>query len=246
MIKENEEFDWEWINKRRDPKISLEDTIKSALASWRKWIKGGPQSIEKCRRKVSRLMTIDTKQQTPVPGSREAKTLKEIYDFYVKVGRHRFEALAAEVAKIILSNNSANYITGSITPSSSDNGVYFISRLDLGTGFSRVKVIILGQAKCEKIDIPTNGVDIARTVARLRRGWLGVYVTTGYFSEPVQREIIEDQYPILLINGMRLASEVLLAFHNNGFKNVQEYLEYIDSQYESRIQSRNAEEILFL
>ena len=42
----------------------------------------------------------------------------------------------------------------------------------------------------------TNGKDIARTVARLKRGWIGIYITTGYFSEPVQREVIEDKYPL--------------------------------------------------
>jgi len=54
---------------------------------------------------------------------------------------------------------------------------------------------VLGQAKCQVLDRPTHGRDIARTVARLRRGRLGVYVTTSFFSSQTQREVIEDRYP---------------------------------------------------
>jgi len=68
--------------------------------------------------------------------------------------------------------------------------------------------VILGQAKCQRPDRPTQGRDIARTVARLMRGWLGVYVTTSFFSVPTQREVVEDRYPIVLINGKRVGEEV--------------------------------------
>ena len=52
------------------------------------------------------------------------------------------------------------------------------------------------------------GADLARTVARLKRGWIGVVVTTGTFSVKAQQELLADQYPIVLINGSRLAQEV--------------------------------------
>ncbi len=34
----------------------------------------------------------------------------------------------------------------------------FFSKVNLGTGFGGVDVIVLGQAKCEALDKPTNGV----------------------------------------------------------------------------------------
>jgi hypothetical protein len=34
------------------------------------------------------------------------------------------------------------------------------------------------------------------------------YITTGYFSEPIQTEILQDRYPILLVHGRRLAEEL--------------------------------------
>lgn len=104
---------------------------------------------------------------------------------------------------------------------------------------------MLGQAKCEKLDSPTGGNHIARTVARLKRGWLGVYVTTSYFSESVQREVIEDNYPIVLIHGKRIAEELSQLLHESETANtVNELLNEIDAQYASRIRRRRPDEVL--
>lgn len=85
----------------------------------------------------------------------------------------------------------------------------------------------------------------ARTVARLKRGWLGVYVTTSYFSEAVQREVLEDKYPILLVNGQMLAQEVLGIVHEQGFPDITTFLEKLDRGYEGQVLQRAPEEILY-
>lgn len=240
---ENENFNWEWINKRRNNSVSLADSLSYAPNSWKIWIKEGNKALEKCRRRVSKLLIVKKEEQVPVKGSIEEKNLKIIYKFYEK-RKHRFEALAAVVAEKILGDSGGKYRFGWITRMGSDNGIDFVARLDLGTGFSRVKVIVLGQAKCEIPSSPTNGVHLARTVARLRRGWIGVYVTTSFFSESSQKEVLEDQYPLLLVNGLRLAQEVGELAVNSGYKNTGDYLKFVDDQYEEKLQFRNPEEIL--
>ena len=72
-----------------------------------------------------------------------------------------------------------------------------------------------------------------------------MFVTTSYFSDKVQIEILEDKYPLLLINGKKLAEMVNEIVFEQGFKNVEEYLRKIDSEYEGVIQYRDPEEILF-
>lgn len=92
--------------------------------------------------------------------------------------------------------------------SSGDGGVDFIGRIDRGSLAASTPVVVLGQAKCI---LPTSSISpeqVARVVARLRRGWIGVYVTTGSFSRQAQVEIIDDQYPVVLISGGTLASTV--------------------------------------
>jgi hypothetical protein len=240
---EHEEFSWEWVTKRRSPPVTLDETARSAPRSWRLWLQGGQGAIERCRRRVAKLMVAGTSEQIPARGSSEERVLKTIYNFYEN-RKSRFEALAAVVAQKVLAASGESYKFGWVTRSGADNGIDFVSRLDLGSGFSKVKVIVLGQAKCEKLNAPTNGIHLARTVARLRRGWIGVYVTTSYFSESAQREVIEDQYPILMIHGQRLAREVVELASGSGFGTVLDYLNHIDAQHDGWLQARRPEEIL--
>ena len=243
---ENEKFNWEWISSRRNPKNPNDKTLKMAPSAWKIWVKSGMAAENKVRRRVSKLMVCSTIEQIPIKKSREEKTLLEILKFYGTKPRSklRFEALASKITANVIKESSGNYKEGWITPPGSDGGSDFVGRLDIGHDFGRAKIIVLGQAKCEKYNSPTGGNHIARTIARLRRGWLGVYVTTSYFSESVQREIIEDKYPILLINGLKLARIVNSLILKEGFKSLRDFLEEIDNGYEGKIARRNPEEIL--
>jgi hypothetical protein len=243
ISEEHEDFSWEWISRRRKSTVNLTDSLKVAPKSWSRWIREGPTAINKYRRKVSKLSITKSSKQVPVKGSREDKVLNLIYSYYVN-RKSRFEALAAVVTQRILQKTGGIYNFGWITQSGADSGIDFVGRLDLGSDFSRVKVVVLGQAKCEKFNTPTNGVHLARTVARLKRGWVGVYVTTSYFSDSSQREVIEDQYPLLMVHGLRLAQEVIELTSEAGFKSVTSYLSHIDSQHDGWLQPRLPDEIL--
>ena len=197
--------------------------------------------MSQVRRQVARLRLIPKDEEIPATGAEEASIVREIYSYYQ--GRQsRFEALAELVTERVL-GASGKYRRGWLTPASGDKGIDFVGRLDVGEGHAQAKVVVLGQAKCEKVDSPTNGVHLARTVARLRRGWLGVYVTTSFFSEPVQREVIEDEYPLVLIHGLRVAQEVRKMLFETGV-GLQELLDEIDATWADRVQGRRTEEIL--
>jgi hypothetical protein len=179
----------------------------------------------------------------PPVGSKLEKTLNEIYEFYSSQ-KHLFEALAAEATAQYLRMQGIQYRDGWITPKSSDHGADFYGCINVGSGFGSAKIILLGQAKCEKTSTPTGGNHIARTVARLKRGWVGSYVTTSYFSDPVQEEIIEDAYPIILINGKKLAEITETIVYNGGYNSVKEYLTHLNDQYASKVKYRRPEELL--
>lgn len=240
MRKDGEAFDWSWINARRDPNLPLNETLKVAPSAWREWIQSG--DMERFRRRVSKLMTVETKKQRPET-AQDKNVLLQIYERYTKTKKALFEGLALKVTAQILSANGCDWLEGWVTPSTSDGGADFVGRVDLGSEFSRVKLVVLGQAKCEDSSTPTNGQHIARTVARLKRGWIGSYVTTSYFSEAVQREVLEDQYPILLVHGLRLAQEVQKMADHRGCS-VETLLSLIDAEYDSLIAVRRPEELL--
>jgi hypothetical protein len=243
LAKENDLLNWNWISARRDAQIDAETSLQLAPEAWRNWVKHGDLYDIKLRRQVIKHHSVSKSDQLPTSKSRESNCLNAIYNHYSH-HKHGFELLASKVISSHLSRTGSSYLEGWITQGSGDGGVDFVGRLDLGSGFSKVKVIVLGQAKCENPNKPTNGVHISRTVARLKRGWIGAYVTTSFFSEPMQKEIKEDQYPLLMINGLELAREVLILVEKSGNRDVHSFLEELDKKYEGRISARAPEEIL--
>ena len=243
MDAENEDFDWAWIGDRRNQSLRLEDTLTSTPKAWRDWIKAGPSSLPRCRRRVSRLRTVSAADRTPPPTSQESKVLREIYDYF-DADKHSFELLALRVVGGILTDAGSKFVEGWVTPRGGDKGVDFVGRLDLGSGFSTAKLVVLGQAKCVSLGRPTSGLHLSRTVSRLRRGWLGAFVTTSTFSEPAQAEVVDDEYPLLLVDGLRLALETMAFTQRGGFASVSDYLVELSTTYPSAVRSRRPEEIL--
>jgi len=243
MRNDFELFSWDWISARRNPEISNEDALKLAPKSWQAWVKEGELSRDRLIRRVHKITSIGKNDQLPVKGSREDKCLGEIYKFYDS-RKHHFELLASKVVANIIRQTGGAYKEGWITQGSGDGGIDFVGRIDLGVGFSKVEIIVLGQAKCEAYTKPTNGVHIARTVARLKRGWVGAYVTTSFFSEKSQQEISEDSYPLITVNGLELAQETLKLVELSGAASVLNFLENLDNDYLKYIMKKKPEDIL--
>lgn len=244
LAAENENFNWEWINARRQAICDVE-ALALAPAAWKEWVENGDTSLPRVRRRVATMLTTPPAEQRPTAASREGKTLHAVYAYY-ESKKHRFEALAEVVAGRVISGSGVPYRRGWITRGSGDRGIDFVGRIDVGNGFGSAAVVVLGQAKCESPSTATGGVHVARTVARLRRGWVGVYVTTSFFSTQVQEEIYEDRYPIVLVNGQRLAEEVNGMIIERAYKDVAGLLDEIDATYEERLAYRDPEEVLAL
>ena len=240
---------WEWIAARRDPTKSLEECLLLAPASWRRWVEGGGAMKERVRQHMRRAATLSPADQRPAAGSPADDALRRVIMRYKRtgnyqgVGEHRFEGLASEVTGSVL-GESGQYRPGWITKRAGDGGIDFVSRLDLGSGASSLKLVVLGQAKCIAGVAPvTSGLDLARTVARLDRGWVGSFVTTGYFSEQAQREVVSDRFPLLMLNGRHVGETVVRESSLRGVS-IDEYISQVDAEYDARVSSRLPAEIL--
>jgi hypothetical protein len=173
-------------------------------------------------------------EQVPDEASPLGAVLREIYEKYDTDYRHGFQALAALVTQHVISEPSLTYQEGWVTPVGADGGVDFVQRLDVGSDMSSTQLIVLGQAKCRKPWPRGGGVsaeELARVVARLRRGWLGAYVTTSFFTEAAQREMVMDEYPIGLIPGLRLAETAEHMRVAMGLDSITSLLKWVDKQY---------------
>jgi hypothetical protein len=240
---------WEWIAARRDPTKTLEECLMLAPSAWRKWVDYGASVKEKIRQQMNRSQTLSPSDQRPDAGTPAEDALRLVVNHYKRlgqydgVGEHRFEGLASEITGSIL-RQSGQYRPGWITKRAGDGGIDFVSRLDIGTGSGALKLVVLGQAKCIAGATPvTSGLDLARTVARLDRGWVGAFVTTGYFSEQAQREVVVDRFPLLMLNGRQVGETVVKESALRGVS-ISEYIAAIDSDYEARLSSRLPAEIL--
>ena len=237
---EDEQFDWRWIDARRNGSLDADAALRFAPAAWRLWIKEGEIALERCRRRVSRLHVVPPAEQMALPGADE-RILHEVSTYFAD-RRHMFEGLASLIAQRVIGLGCKR---GWVTKRSGDGGVDFVCRLDLGSDFSRVPVVILGQAKCERL---VSGKDLARLVARLQRGWIGVFVTTGAFSRASQEELVEDKYPVILINGQRIVREIRMILAMEGITLAQ-LLERESAWYHANLQpvepSRILDDVMF-
>ena len=240
---DSDEIDFRWLDDRRNPELRAAECLRHAPKSWHRWVQQGRAAIPLVRRRVLSSPVRSKADQLPLSGSADEQVLQKLYGFY-DGRKHAFELLASRVASEVLRDSGARYKEGWLSRSSGDGGVDFIGRIDMGSASASTPVVVLGQAKCIKIDSSISPEQVARVVARLRRGWIGVYVTTGSFSKQAQVEIIDDQYPVVLIAGGTLAATVrrMAAADHGG--DLAALLASTVDDYAGAITSRRPEEVL--
>tara|TARA_B100000315_G_scaffold110414_1_gene101251 strand:- start:110 stop:1390 length:1281 start_codon:yes stop_codon:yes gene_type:complete len=244
MSNENDTFDWDWISDRRNSEIQLKQTLKSAPSSWKKWIQGGAQLSLGLQRKIYKPLIVPATQQRKIDKSKKA-LLEKIYHYYDN-NKHSFEFLAAYITERIIALDGSNYRLGWITSKASDGGIDFVGKIAIGKNISSVDIVVLGQAKCIKPKSSVSPIYLARTVSRLKRGWIGSFVTTGVFSDQAQKEVYNDKYPLMLINGSLVADIVASSLHIEKISNVEKFLQQIDNVYSDKVMNRRAEEAVYI
>jgi hypothetical protein len=235
LAEENENLDWRWINARRDPSITAEECLSFAPASWKQWVATGSSAVLGLRRNVVTKSIVSEVMQRPPKGSSEEEILQMIYKHY-SGKENSFTTLAEFVTQEVFRQQGVDYKAGWVTQDRGDSGFSFVASIDLDPAglLKTSSQVILGQARCEKLDKPTDGLRVAHLASRLRRGWVGIYVTTSYFSMPVQREMLTDRYPVILIDGARVASVVRKYLVDQGIE-LLAFLDELSDKHEDRI-----------
>lgn len=228
LAEEGEMLNWDWVDARRDSN-PIENDLRPK--SWSNWITKGNLALHELRRSVLVAQFKRTEEQLPTRGSIEDKTLEEIYNhFSHKSRKHNFELLSLKIVNHLIENSGGVVSKGWVTKASSDRGVDFVTSFRVGTGSTNLPIAVIGQSKCESTGKATGGINLSRTVSRIQRGWIGAYVTTSYFTEDAQKEVIEDQYPLLLVDGLTVAKVCIELVEQGNFSSLTSLLEQIDSE----------------
>ena len=164
---------------------------------------------------------------------------------FVKNKKLQFELFALQITQFFFMENNTKYLEGYITKGSGDKGIDFITRIDIGQDLSGIKMVVIGQAKCQNETI--NSKDIARTIAKLKRNYVGVFVTNSTFSQQTQEEILEDQYPLIMINGNKIAqlTNKYILDSSKDLNKLEEYLNNLDEQYNNYKSNIRPEDIIY-
>lgn len=222
-------LNWQWIEDRGNPELSAEEALRNAPSVWQTWVRG--EEVEQCRRSVVRDRIVARQDQRPIVPD-DSASLARILDFYADRPR-AFEGLAALVTARLIGQRCERMW---VNVGQGDGGVDFVCLLKVGnpelkTG--ETGVVVIGQAKRWDIDRPVTPDDVSRLAARLRRGWIGAFVSTSYFTDQAQSETLADGYPLLLINGRTVAAEVNKYLNETG-STIEEFLTAELAWYERR------------
>lgn len=201
LTDDDEEMDWDWIDDRRDPSLSNANANRKAPTSWAKWVGGGEPALAGLRRDVVRHRILSRDDQVPTVGSVDRRALDAFYTT-LKDNPHDFELAAMWFAGRSLGEL---FRPSWVTRRSGDGGYDFVGRLEFSHRIGPKGIVVIGEAKLKNPELAVSARELARLAARLQRGWLGVFVTTGAYQPAAQRELIDDGYPVLLMNGEDVA-----------------------------------------
>ncbi|MDC0218609.1 restriction endonuclease [Verrucomicrobia bacterium] len=204
-----EEVPLEWIHQRARA-TNLSELNKDCPPVWQSYLNDQTKKLYSWMANVR-----STADQLPIEGSSEAKVLDQVY----QLSAEGFEKFCTGLFQELANQSSVQHRIRE-TRHVRDGGFDFFGRFILPEPLS-YEIEFKGEAKKYK---PSNGVgpkDVSRLVARLQRGEYGIFVTTSYFTDQTQKEVLQDQYPVRLFSGMDIVNflkELRLITHGDTIK----------------------------
>jgi hypothetical protein len=199
------------LREERVAKSWLEDMVGGALPSeagdcpvtWRQWVRSGRYSALQCTRKAE---PRSRKEQTPAK-TEEERVLKRLYS---ELSDRQFEFAAADLVQLM----DERFTELSVTRAVRDGGRDVIAAYLVGHAQHQVRLSAYIEAKRWEPSSAVGVKPMMRLIARLKHRDIGVFVTTSFFDQQVQKELIQDGHPVILLSGGDIAR--LLISHERG------------------------------
>lgn len=191
---------------------------------WRHWVRTGfYRALEAQKPRIPR----EKKHQMPLDAFEE-DILRTLFE---ELDDREFEYAAAELVKLM----DERFIELEVTPKSRDGGRDVVGLYRVGHDQHQLRLSVFVEAKRWN---PTHGVGVkpvSRLISRIKHRDLGVFITTSYFDTQVQRELIDDNHPVLLVSGGDIAR--LLAMKGISRTQLTDWVAQIRSRADAHAQA---------
>lgn len=167
---------------------------KHCPATWRQWVKTGRYTPLSCARQIE---PRTRKEQEPAD-TNERKVLQRIYE---ELSEREFEFAAAELVQLM----DERFTDVAVTRAVRDGGRDVVASYRVGHAKHQVRLSAYVEAKRWNPHSAVGVKPMMRLIARLKHRDIGVFVTTSFFDRQVQKELIEDGHPVLLLSGGDIA-----------------------------------------
>ena len=162
--------------------------------AWNLWVNSGTYAPLRCVRKQSPRSREDQMPRT----ANEMAVLERVFN---ELTSREFEFFAAGLLPIL----DERFVELRVTSAVRDGGRDVLAKYRVGHQYHQVQLEAYVEAKQWKLGSAVGVKPMMRLLARLKHRDLGVFVTTSFFEQQVQKELIEDGHPVLLVSGGDIA-----------------------------------------
>lgn len=178
--------------------INPSDSIYCPL-SWKRWVETGIYDPLTCQRKREPR----SKENQAPQNNNESNVLKNVMEGF---SDREFEFAAVSIVEL-MDPRFKDFI---VTQRSRDGGRDAIGTYQVGHADHQIQLTAIVEAKLWKENSDIGVKPMSRLISRIKHRDIGVFITTSCFNKQVQKELIDDNHPVILISGGDIA-RVLIA-----------------------------------
>jgi hypothetical protein len=178
--------------------INPSDSIYCPL-SWKRWVETGIYDPLTCERKREPR----SKENQAPQNNNESNVLKNVMEGF---SDREFEFAAVSIVEL-MDPRFKDFI---VTQRSRDGGRDAIGTYQVGHADHQIQLTAIVEAKLWKENSDIGVKPMSRLISRIKHRDIGVFITTSCFNKQVQKELIDDNHPVILISGGDIA-RVLIA-----------------------------------
>lgn len=158
--------------------------------SWSYWVSTGIYRPLECKNDLQLRSKIS---QLP-SGTEEKRVLNYLTE---NLTDREFEYASAEIVRLLDPSFKELFVTRGVK----DGGRDVIGKYYLGHSGHQIRLSAYIEAKKWKLESSVGVKPVMRLISRLKHRDIGVFVTTSFFDQQIQKELIEDGHPVMLISG---------------------------------------------